>query len=186
MHSYRSHTCGELKGKNAGEMVRLSGWVHRKRDHGNLLFIDLRDHYGLTQIVIDTDSAAFEKAESVRVESVITIDGKVVNRTPETVNSKMATGDVEIVVEDLLVQSCAEVLPLQVNSTADFPEETRLTYRFLDLRREKLHQKYYFTVKGYFFHSDPYDSTRILWNFKHLFLRLPHQKAREISWFPVG
>lgn len=140
MHSYRSHTCGQLRKKDAGQTIRLSGWVHRKRDHGNLLFIDLRDHYGLTQCVINTDSPSFEIAESVRNESVLCIDGIVVERTAETVNSKMGTGDIEIQVTQIEILSTAEMLPLQVNSDADFPEDTRLRYRFLDLRKEKLHQ----------------------------------------------
>lgn len=140
MHSYRSHTCGQLTKQHAGQTVKLSGWVHRKRDHGNLLFIDLRDHYGLTQCVIAHDSPCFKAAESVRNESVITIVGKVVERTNETVNAKMSTGEIEVVADQLIVQSAAEMLPLQVNSNADFPEDTRLRYRFLDLRREKLHE----------------------------------------------
>ncbi|MBM3632298.1 MAG: aspartate--tRNA ligase [Alphaproteobacteria bacterium] len=139
MHSYRTHHCGELRHSHTGQSIRLSGWVHRKRDHGNLLFIDLRDHYGLTQCVINVDSPAFASAESLRNESVITLNGTVVQRTPDTVNKKMPTGEIEIQIESLIVQSQAEMLPLQVNSNADFPEDTRLTYRFLDLRREKLH-----------------------------------------------
>ncbi|MDF3034227.1 MAG: aspartyl-tRNA synthetase [Alphaproteobacteria bacterium] len=139
MHPYRTHHCGELRQSHVGQRIRLSGWVHRKRDHGNLLFIDLRDHYGITQCVMDVDSPAFASVETLRNESVITLDGTVVQRTPETVNIKMATGDIEIQIEALTLQSQAELLPLQVNSNADFPEETRLTYRFLDLRREKLH-----------------------------------------------
>lgn len=139
MHPYRTHHCGELRHSHTGQSIRLSGWVHRKRDHGNLLFIDLRDHYGLTQCVINVDSPAFASAESLRNESVITLNGTVVQRTPDTVNKKMPTGEIEIQIESLIVQSQAEMLPLQVNSNADFPEDTRLTYRFLDLRREKLH-----------------------------------------------
>ena len=139
MHPYRTHHCNELRKSHVGQKIRLSGWVHRKRDHGNLLFIDLRDHYGLTQCVIDGDSPAFASAESLRNESVITLNGMVVQRTPETVNAKMATGDIEVQIDSLMVQSEADILPLQVNSNADFPEETRLSYRFLDLRREKLH-----------------------------------------------
>lgn len=139
MHPYRTHHCGELRQTHVGNKVRLSGWVHRKRDHGNLLFIDLRDHYGLTQCVVNIDSSAFSVAETLRNESVVTLEGTVVQRTPETVNPKMATGDIEVQIDGVTVQSQAEMLPLQVNSTADFPEETRLTYRFLDLRREKLH-----------------------------------------------
>ncbi len=139
MHPYRTHHCGELRQSHTGETVRLSGWVHRKRDHGNLLFIDLRDHYGLTQCVINVDSPAFAQAESLRNESVITLNGTVVQRTPETANAKMATGEIEVQIDTVTLQSQADMLPLQVNNNAEFPEETRLTYRFLDLRREKLH-----------------------------------------------
>jgi aspartyl-tRNA synthetase len=139
MHPYRTHTCGELRLSHTGQSVRLSGWVHRKRDHGQLLFIDLRDHYGITQCVIDQESPVFAEAESLRYESVVTLDAMVVERTPETVNPKMATGDIEVQITSITLQSQAEALPLQVNNNAEFPEETRLTYRFLDLRREKLH-----------------------------------------------
>lgn len=140
MHSYRTHTCGQLRKSDAGQTVRLSGWVHRKRDHGNLLFIDLRDHYGLTQCVVNVDSSSFKIAEGLRNESVIRIDGTVVERTVDTVNSKMDTGDIEIMVTDIEVLSTADTLPLQVNSDAEFPEDTRLRYRFLDLRKEKIHK----------------------------------------------
>lgn len=139
MHLYRTHHCGELRNTHAGQHVRLSGWVHRRRDHGNLLFIDLRDHYGLTQCVMSVDSPDFSKAESLRNESVITVTGTIMERTPDTVNLKMATGAIELQIDSITLQSQCEMLPLQVNSSADFPEETRLTYRFLDLRREKLH-----------------------------------------------
>lgn len=139
MHPYRSHTCGELRPTHLNETVKLSGWVHRKRDHGHLVFIDVRDHYGLTQCVIDTDSPNFKIAEALRSESVITVVGKVVQRSSETINSKMATGEIEIQIQDIILQSQADQLPLPVNSSVEFPEETRLTYRFLDLRREKLH-----------------------------------------------
>lgn len=139
MHPYRSHTCGELRSGHIDKIVKLSGWVHRKRDHGHLVFIDLRDHYGLTQCVIDTDSPNFKIAEGLRNESVITVTGKVVQRTADTVNAKMPTGEIELQIQEILLQSQADQLPLQVNSSAEFPEETRLTYRFLDLRREKLH-----------------------------------------------
>lgn len=140
MHVYRTHTCGELTVKAVGETVRLSGWVHRKRDHGNLLFVDLRDHYGMTQCVIETSAPSFALAEQARNESVVTVTGKVVKRAPETVNPKMATGEIELVIEDFKIESMADMLPLQVNSDQEFPEETRLTYRFLDLRREALHK----------------------------------------------
>lgn len=140
MHAYRTHTCGELRKHHAGQAVKLSGWVHRKRDHGNLLFIDIRDHYGITQCVFNQDSASFPFAESVRNESVISVVATVVERSPETINSRMGTGEIELVVTEAILQSAADMLPIQVNSNAEFPEDTRLTYRFLDLRREKLHQ----------------------------------------------
>ena len=140
MASLRTHTCGELRREHVGQTVRLSGWVHRKRDHGNLLFVDLRDHYGITQCVLDSSSPLFKTAEGLRLESVITVDGKVVPRAPAAVNPKLATGEIELAAAELVVQSVADPLPLQVNSDAEFPEETRLRYRFLDLRREKLHR----------------------------------------------
>ena len=139
MHIYRTHTCGALRLADMDQTVRLSGWIHRKRDHGNLLFIDLRDHFGVSQCVIETNSPHFKKAEAARLESVLTVTGTVVKRTPETVNSQMPTGEVELVINDLKVEAQADMLPLQVNSDKDFPEDTRLTYRFLDLRREKMH-----------------------------------------------
>ena len=140
MHQYRSHTCGALRSENAGQVVKLSGWVHRKRDHGNLLFIDLRDNYGTTQCVVDTASASFATLEKVRPESVITVSGQVVKRDSSTINPKMPTGEIEVVVASVEIQSMAEVLPMQVVAeTADLSEEQRLTYRFLDLRREKPH-----------------------------------------------
>jgi aspartyl-tRNA synthetase len=140
MASLRTHTCGELRREHVGQPVRLSGWVHRKRDHGNLLFVDLRDHYGITQCVLDSSSPLFKTAEGLRLESVITVDGRVVPRAPAAVNPKLATGEIELAATELVVQSVADPLPLQVNSDAEFPEETRLRYRFLDLRREKLHR----------------------------------------------
>ncbi|MGD1878626.1 MAG: aspartate--tRNA ligase [Kiloniellaceae bacterium] len=138
MHPYRTHSCGELRPSHAGERVRLSGWIHRKRDHGQLLFVDLRDTYGITQCVIDVSSPMFQELESARVESVITVTGPVVKRTAETVNAAMPTGEVELKVEELTVQSRAAVLPLQVNADEDAGEETRLRFRYLDLRREKM------------------------------------------------
>lgn len=136
---YRTHTCGALRLENAKEPVRLSGWVHRKRDHGHLLFIDLRDHYGITQCVIDSENPFFHEAEDIKLESVVTFIGYVVKRPSETVNPHMATGEIEVVIEKIIIQSKADPLPLQVNSNTEFPEETRLKYRFLDLRREKMH-----------------------------------------------
>ncbi len=138
MHAYRTHNCGELRTSHAGEKVRLSGWIHRKRDHGQLLFVDLRDTRGITQCVIDVSSPLFQELESTRVESVITVTGPVVKRTAETVNATVPTGEVELQVEELEVQSRAEVLPLQVNADEDAGEETRLRFRYLDLRREKM------------------------------------------------
>jgi aspartyl-tRNA synthetase len=140
MHPYRTHTCGALRAEHAGQTARLSGWVHRKRDHGGLLFIDLRDHYGLTQVVIDAGSPLLEEAERLRPESVITVTGTVVRRTPDTVNQKLPTGEIELRAAELAVQSPAEVLPIQVAGDAEFPEELRLRYRFLDLRRERVHR----------------------------------------------
>ena len=140
MADLRTHTCGELRREHAGATVRLSGWVHRKRDHGSLLFLDLRDQYGITQCVLDSSSPLFKVAEPLRLESVITVAGKVVPRAPAAVNPKLPTGEIELSVAELIVQSPADPLPLQVNTDAEFPEETRLRYRFLDLRREKLHR----------------------------------------------
>ena len=141
MHSYRTHNCGELRSADVGAGVRISGWVHRVRDHGGLLFIDLRDHYGLTQCVADPDSPVFAKVEELRAEWVIRIDGEVKKRSPETVNAKLPTGEVEVFIGDLEVLSRASDLPLPVFGEPDYPEEMRLAYRFLDLRREGLHQR---------------------------------------------
>ena len=140
MHAYRSHTCGQLRKTDVGTSARLSGWVHRRRDHGGLLFIDLRDHYGITQCVIEPDGAAFAEVDKVRSEWVITLTGKVVARTEDTVNTDLPTGDVEMRIEEIAVQSVAQELPLPVFGDLDYPEDTRLKYRFLDLRREGLHK----------------------------------------------
>jgi aspartyl-tRNA synthetase len=140
MHIYRTHTCNALTAADVSREARLSGWVHSKRDHGNLLFIDLRDHYGITQCVIDTSSPLFKAVEAVRVESVVTVTGKVVNRPAATVNAKLATGEIELQIAGFTLQSTAEVLPLQVASDEDAGEEVRLRYRFLDLRRDKVHR----------------------------------------------
>ena len=140
MHPYRTHTCGEIRPAHVGQTVRLSGWVHRKRDHGNLLFIDLRDHFGLTQCVIDISGPLFKVAEAVRPESVVTVTGRVVKRSPETVNPNLPTGEVELAIAEIAVENPAEVLPIQVAGDVEYPEDLRLTYRFLDLRREKPHR----------------------------------------------
>ncbi len=140
MHPYRTHDCGALRAADVGSTARLSGWVHARRDHGGLLFIDVRDHFGLTQCVFDRDSAVFGEAERLRVESVVTLTGAVVPRAPGTRNPKLATGEIELRVAALTVQSAAEMLPIQVAGEAEFPEDLRLKYRFLDLRREKMHR----------------------------------------------
>jgi aspartyl-tRNA synthetase len=140
MHQYRTHTCGELRVEHAGAAARLSGWVHRTRDHGNLLFVDLRDHYGLTQCVVDISSPVFAQLEEVGNESVITVTGTVTRRTEDTVNPNIPTGEVELRVETVEVQAVAAPLPMPVNQDAGYPEDIRLRYRFLDLRREELHR----------------------------------------------
>ena len=140
MHRYRSHTCTALREAHVGETVRLSGWIHRRRDHGQLVFIDLRDHYGITQCVTDIEDPAFQQVEKHRLESVVCITGRVVKRSDETVNKKLPTGDIEVRIDNFEVLSSAEQVPLQVNSEEDAGEETRLRYRYLDLRREKIHK----------------------------------------------
>ena len=138
MHVYRSHTCADLNKSNVGETVRLSGWVHRVRDHGGLLFIDLRDHYGITQVMADPDSPVFAEIEKLRSEWCIRIDGNVMLRDESLINAKIPTGEVEVFIRDLEVLGQAEELPLMVFGEQDYPEETRLRYRYLDLRRQKL------------------------------------------------
>ena len=138
MHAYRSHTCADLNKSNVGETVRLSGWVHRVRDHGGLLFIDLRDHYGITQVMADPDSPVFAEIEKVRSEWCIRIDGNVMARDESLVNPKIPTGEVEVFIRDIEVLGSASELPLMVFGEQEYPEETRLKYRYLDLRREKL------------------------------------------------
>src|SRR5215207_5959997 len=140
MHAYRTHTCAALRASDAGATVRLSGWVHRKRDHGGVLFIDIRDHYGLTQCVVGQGSPVAAQADALRPESVVTVTGEVVRREGATVNPKLPTGEVEVRVRELAVQSEAAVLPIQVAGDAEFPEDLRLRYRFLDLRRERQHR----------------------------------------------
>jgi aspartyl-tRNA synthetase len=141
MNQYRTHTCGALTKKDVGKTVTLSGWLHIKRDHGGLLFIDLRDHYGLTQIVFsDKDQAMMDEASRLRLESVITIKGVVVARVQEAVNSNIATGEIEVLADSYKLESAAEMLPFQVSVENECPEDTRLKYRFLDLRREKIHK----------------------------------------------
>ena len=139
MHAYRSHTCGDLKAADAGTTVRLSGWVHRVRDHGGVLFVDLRDHYGMTQVLADSDSPAFAAMDKLRAETVIRIDGRVKMRDASLVNAKLPTGEIEVYATEIEVLGPADELPLPVFGDQDYPEETRLAYRFLDLRRDSLH-----------------------------------------------
>ena len=139
MHAYRSHHCGALRPSDIGQTVRISGWVHRKRDHGGVVFIDLRDHYGLTQCVVDSTDAAFAGAETVRNESVVTITGTVRARSEDTVNTNLPTGGIEVHIDEFTLQSAADTLPLQVNSDEDSGEDVRLRYRYLDLRRSRPH-----------------------------------------------
>jgi aspartyl-tRNA synthetase len=140
MHAYRTHTCAALRAEDVGQIVRLSGWVHRKRDHGGVLFVDLRDHYGITQIVADSDSPALEVLEHLRLESVVTIDGTVKARSEATVNPNLPTGEIEVFARSVVVQSRAEELPMPVAGEQEYPEDIRLKYRFLDLRRESVHR----------------------------------------------
>ena len=140
MHRYRTHNCNQLRLDDEGAQARLAGWVHRKRDHGNLLFIDLRDHFGITQCVVDSSSPVFADAEAVRLESVLCLTGKVVPRSEDTVNRSIPTGEVELAIGTFELLAAAEPLPLQVNSDEDYGEEVRLRYRFLDLRRERVHR----------------------------------------------
>ena len=137
---YRTHLCNELRPKDVGASAKLSGWIHRKRDHGNLLFIDLRDHFGLTQCVIEVKNPEFRKIEKLHSESVVTFEGMVASRDEETVNKNLPTGGVELKITKVHLISSADVIPFQVAVDDDSPEDLRLKYRFLDLRREKLHK----------------------------------------------
>ncbi len=137
---YRTHTCGELRAAHDGQPAKLAGWVHRRRDHGNLLFLDLRDHYGITQCVIESSSALFPEVDALRLEAVVSLTGRIEHRSVETVNPDLPTGEVELRIEGCEVLSRADTLPLQVNSEMDYGEEVRLKYRYLDLRREKVHR----------------------------------------------
>jgi len=140
LHKYRTHTCSEVTKKNAGQTVKLSGWIHRKRDHGNLLFFDLRDHFGLTQCVIENSNTFFKIVEKIKPESVVCVSGKVVNRSKDTVNKDLFTGEVELQVSQFETLSESKDLPMPVFGEQDYPEETRLQFRFLDLRRDEMHR----------------------------------------------
>ena len=137
MNKYRSHNCNELRKKNVGNKVFLSGWINKKRDHGNLLFIDLRDNYGITQCIIDKENSNFSSLEKMQLETVIKIEGKVVNRSSETINKEIDTGEIEVVINKFEVLGACKELPMPVFSEQEYAEEIRLKYRFLDLRRKK-------------------------------------------------
>ena len=139
MHQFRTHTCGELTKADAGKTVRISGWIHSVRDHGGVIFIDLRDHYGKTQVVIDPNKSFYQELDKWRVETVVCFTGTVVTRAAETVNPKLATGEIELVAEDMVILGECDVIPFQIAKEEQAPEATRLAYRFLDLRKEKLH-----------------------------------------------
>ena len=140
MNKYRSHNCNELRKKDVGNKIHLAGWINKKRDHGNLLFIDLRDNYGITQCIIDKDNSSFNELEKIQLETVIRIDGKVVNRTKDTINKDIETGEIEILIEGFNILGSCKELPMPVFSDQEYAEEIRLKYRFLDLRRKKIHE----------------------------------------------
>ena len=162
MHRYRSHTCGALREGDVGQTVRLSGWCHRIRDHGGVLFIDLRDHYGLTQVVADPDSPAFALAEKLRSEWVVRIDGKVRNRPEGTLNPELPTGQIEVYIDEIEVLGPAAELPMPVFGEQDYPEDIRLKYRFLDLRREHLHNNIMLRGKVIELHPHPHEERWLL------------------------
>ena len=140
MNKYRSHNCSELNKKDVGNNVNLSGWINKKRDHGNLLFIDLRDNYGITQCIIDKENSSFLTLEKIQLETVIKVDGKVVNRSNETINKEIETGEIEVVIQNFYILGSCKELPMPVFSDQEYSEEIRLKYRFLDLRRKKIHE----------------------------------------------
>ena len=147
MNKYRSHNCSELTEKDIQKKIKLSGWIHRKRDHGNLLFIDLRDHFGITQCVIENKNKNFQILEKIKPESVITVEGKVVKRAEDTQNKELKTGLIEVKIDSLRILSEANELPLPVFGEQDYPEEIRLKYRFIDLRRNEMHKNIYLRSK---------------------------------------
>jgi len=147
MNYYRSHTCGELSLKNINEIVHISGWLNKKRDHGGLLFVDLRDHFGITQCVVNADNKKFKDLENLKLESVIKISGKVLKRSDDTINKNLPTGEIEILSDEIEILNKSEQIPFQVASDDDSPEDLRLKYRYLDLRREKNHKNIIFRSK---------------------------------------
>ena len=185
MHSYRTHTCGQLLLTNVNSTVKLSGWVHRKRDHGNLLFIDLRDHYGITQLVFTENNPLLPQAAELKLESVVTITGKVIERTSDTINLNLPTGKIEVAVETINIESVCAPLPLQVNSDQDAGEDIRLKHRYLDLRREKSH-------KNIMLRSEVIECIRNemqamgFIEFQREYLLPVHLKVREIFLFQAG
>ena len=140
MNKYRTHRCNELRKEDVDKKISLSGWINKKRDHGNLLFIDLRDNYGVTQCIIDKDNKYFSDLEKMQLETVIKVEGKVVNRSKETINSEIDTGEIEVVIEQHEVLGTCKELPMPIFSDQEYAEEIRLKYRFLDLRRKKIHE----------------------------------------------
>ena len=140
MNKYRSHNCNELRKEDVDSKVLLSGWINKKRDHGNLLFIDLRDNYGITQCIIDKENSSFSKLEKIQLETVVRIKGKVVNRSSDTINKEINTGEIEVTIDDFKILGTCKELPLPVFSDQEYAEEIRLKYRFLDLRRKRIHE----------------------------------------------
>ena len=152
MNKYRSHNCTELRKADVGKNICLSGWINKKRDHGNLLFIDLRDNYGITQCIIDKENSNFNDLEKIQLETVIKIEGKVINRSNETINKDIETGDIEVSISNFEILGTCKELPMPVFSDQEYAEEIRLKYRFLDLRRKKIHENIILKVKGNFIH----------------------------------
>ena len=140
MNKYRSHKCDELTKNDVGKNVSLAGWVNKKRDHGNLLFIDLRDNYGITQCIIDKENTNFTQAEKIQLETVVKIDGKVLDRSSDTINKEIKTGEIEILIKNFTILGSCKELPMPIFSDQEYSEEIRLKYRFLDLRRKKIHK----------------------------------------------
>ena len=157
MNKFRTHNCSELNEKNVNQKVKLSGWLHRKRDHGNLLFLDLRDHFGITQCVIENQDKNFKTLEKLKPESVILIDGSVVKRSKETQNTELKTGLIEVKISNFEILSAAKELPLPVFGEQDYPEEIRLKYRFIDLRRKEMHENIKLRSEVIFFHKNKDD-----------------------------
>ena len=168
MNKYRTHNCGELKLEHINKNIKLAGWVNKKRDHGNLLFIDLRDNYGITQCVIDNKSQIFNQVEKIPLETVISVSGDVIKRSEETINESLNTGNIEIKIKDFTILGESKELPLPVFLDEDYSEEIRLKYRFLDLRRKRIHQNIILRSKIISFIRKEMEK-KVFWNIKHLF-----------------